>query len=282
MELVSIIIPTFNRWPLVSEAIESVRKQRFREFELIVVDDGSDDGTMDRLECYGMEITVLRQPRQGVAAARNLGVRHAQGRYLCFLDSDDLWQPRKLQTQMAFMRANPEVKICQTEEVWIRNGVRVNPGKRHHKPSGNIFRASLDLCLVSPSSVMITRGLFEGVGGFDETLVVCEDYDLWLRLAVDTEVPLIPEPLTIKRGGHRDQLSRSTWGMDRFRIRALEKLLASGLQGEKREWTLEVLECKVAILAQGARKRGKEDEAVGYERVLTRFAGGAVSHESCN
>jgi GT2 family glycosyltransferase len=197
-------------------------------------------------------------------------VRWSSGKYLAFLDSDDLWFPRKLEIQMAFMERNPRVQICQTEEIWVRNGIRVNPKRRHHKPSGDIFRASLDLCLVSPSAVMMTRDLFLRVGGFDETFDVCEDYDLWLRIGVDTAVSLIPNPLVVKRGGHEDQLSRSTWGLDRFRILAIEKLLRSGLRGEKRRWALKTLAAKVAILAQGARKRGKEGEALTYEGIMSR------------
>lgn len=280
MERVSVIIPTYNRWPLISEAVESVQRQGYKEYELVVVDDGSEDGTVDNLQRYGLGLTVLRQSRKGVAAARNLGASWAGGHYLCFLDSDDLWLPGKLETQMAFMKANPQVEICQTDEVWIRNGVRVNPKRRHRKPSGDIFRASLELCLVSPSSVMMTKELFDRLGGFDESFEVCEDYDLWLRVAVNTPVPLIPLPLTIKRGGHRDQLSRSTWGMDRFRIKALEKLLLAGLRGEKKSWVLDVLAYKIGILVQGARKRGKEGEVANYERILARVAGEVDYHGS--
>jgi glycosyltransferase involved in cell wall biosynthesis len=271
--LVSVIIPTYNRWPMLCEAIESVLGQSYRCVELIVVDDGSEDGTQKKLERYESRVRLLCQPRRGVASARNLGVRSSSGRYLAFLDSDDLWQPGKLETQVAFMDAAPEVQISQTEEIWIRKGVRVNPKKRHRKPSGDIFRASLDLCLVSPSAVMMTRELFERVGGFDEAFTVCEDYDLWLRVAVDHRVPLIPEPLVVKRGGHKDQLSRSTWGLDRFRVLALRKLLRSGLQGEKRIWAIEALANKIAILVQGARKRGKEDDAAMYETILSRVCG---------
>ncbi len=278
-DLVSVIIPTFDRRSMVVDAVESVLKQSHSRYELIVVDDGSQDGTVKRLQRYGSRITVLSQPNRGVAAARNSGVRWSGGRYLAFLDSDDLWHPGKLETQIAFMERNPGVQICQTEEIWVRNGVRVNPKKRHHKPSGDIFRASLDLCLVSPSAVMMTRELFMRLGGFDETFDVCEDYDLWLRIAVDTAIPLIPEPLVVKRGGHGDQLSRSTWGLDRFRILALEKLLRSGLQGEKRRWALEALAGKVAIFAQGARKRGRESEALAYEQVFVRLGGGSLSTE---
>ena len=268
--LVSVIIPTYNRWPMLGQAIESVLKQSYRGFELIVVDDGSDDQTAVELMRYGSEIRLISQARRGVAAARNFGVRSSRGGYLAFLDSDDLWKPKKLEIQVAFMAAH-EIQICQTEEVWIRRGVRVNPKKRHRKPSGDIFRASLDLCLVSPSAVMMTRELFERVGGFDEALTVCEDYDLWLRVALDTPVHLIPEPLVLKRGGHPDQLSHSTWGLDRFRALALKKLLDAGLQGEKRKWAIEALANKVAILTQGARKRNKEYEALIYNSLLSEF-----------
>ncbi len=268
---VSVIIPTYNRWPMLCDAIESVLGQSYKDFELIVVDDGSKDGTVEKLMSYSSALRVLSQLGRGVAAARNIGVRWSSGRYLAFLDSDDLWEPGKLETQVAFMEAHPEIQICQTEEIWIRNGVRVNPKKKHRKPSGDIFRASLDLCLVSPSAVMMTRELMERLGGFDEVFIVCEDYDLWLRIAVDTPVPLIPEPLVLKRGGHGDQLSRSTWGLDRFRAMALQKLLRSGLRGERRTWTVQALANKVAILAQGARKRGKEEEALMYEGILAEF-----------
>ena len=268
---VSVIIPTFNRWPWVGEAIESVLAQSFADFELIVVDDGSTDDTARELAKFGSRLRLLRQPNRGVSAARNLAVRHGRGSYLAFLDSDDLWLPEKLAVQTSFMEQNPAVQICQTEEIWIRNGIRVNPKAKHRKPSGEIFFPSLKLCLVSPSAVMLTRKLFERVGGFDENFPVCEDYDLWLRIAVDHSVSLIDEALVIKRGGHADQLSRSIWGMDRYRVLALRKLLGSGLDGARRDAAIEVLRHKVAVLAAGARKRGKAGEAAAYEEILAEF-----------
>ena len=268
---VSVIIPTYNRWQMLCEGVDSVLGQTYAGYELIVVDDGSEDRTADKLRRkYAGRLSVISQPHRGVAAARNRGVRASRGPWIAFLDSDDLWHPRKLETQVRFVAANPRVTICQTEEIWIRNGVRVNPKNSHRKPSGNIFRASLELCLVSPSAVMMTRDLFETAGGFDEDLPVCEDYDLWLRIGLSAPVQLIRQPLVIKRGGHPDQLSRSTWGLDRFRVRALEKLLATGLGGQERRWILEVLARKVEILARGARKRGKEGEALAYEAIASR------------
>lgn len=267
--LVSVIIPTYNRCPLVREAIESVLAQRFRDFELIVVDDGSTDGTVGELGSFGGSLRLVRQDRKGVAAARNSGVAVARGRYIAFLDSDDLWLSKKLAIQTAFMEQNTDFEISQTEEIWLRRGVRVNRKEKHRKASGDIFRRSLDLCLVSPSAVMMTKALFERLGGFDEAFPVCEDYDLWLRIGVERAVALIPTALVVKRGGHPDQLSRSMWGMDRYRIVALQKLLQTGLRGKERNWVIEVLKRKVRILCQGARKRGREGEAVNYEALLT-------------
>jgi glycosyltransferase involved in cell wall biosynthesis len=270
--LISVIVPTFNRWPLLGHALDSVLAQTLRDFELLVVDDGSTDGTAEELKKIGSPLGFFVTARKGVAAARNLGVSQARGRYIAFLDSDDTWLPRKLERQAAFMAQHPEFQICQTEEIWVRNGIRVNPRAVHRKPSGDILLPSLALCLVSPSAVMMTKELFERVGGFDESFPVCEDYDLWLRIGAEFSVPLIAEALVVKHGGHADQLSRSTWGMDRYRILALQKLLRSGCLDEaQRTATLAVLRRKVAILAQGARKRGREQEARDYEALLTQF-----------
>jgi len=276
LPVVSVIIPTFNRWPLVGEAVESVFAQSYSDFELIVVDDGSTDETQQELAKFRSRLRLFVKARGGVAAARNFGVSRAAGRYVAFLDSDDLWRPKKLEMQTAFMEKDPAVQICQTEEIWLRHGVRVNPRSRHQKPSGDIFMASLQLCLVSPSAVMMTKELFWRFGGFDERFPVCEDYDLWLRIAVEHRVPLIASPLTIKRGGHADQLSRSTWAIDRYRVAALQKLLRSNLQGTRRARALAVLRSKIAILAQGARKRGKEQEANEYEAMTAEFDGESV------
>jgi glycosyltransferase involved in cell wall biosynthesis len=256
---------------MIGEAVESVLGQGYRFSEVIVVDDGSTDHTTEQLTKYGSSIRVLSRQRSGVAAARNYGASIARGLYMAFLDSDDLWLPQKLEIQTTFMKQHPEVQICQTEEIWIRHGLKVNPKAKHAKPSGDIFRRSLELCLVSPSAVMMTTDLFNQFGGFDESFPVCEDYDLWLRIAVDHSIPLISKPLVVKRGGHGDQLSHSMWGMDRYRVQSLRNLLRNGLVGEKRNWTLETLHRKILILSQGARKRGKQDEAATYEAILSDF-----------
>ena len=269
--LVSVVIPTFNRWPLVAEAVNSVLAQSYRDFEVIVVDDGSTDATASQLAKLASRLKLFVTERRGVSAARNFGVSQSRGRYIAFLDSDDLWLRRKLERQTRFMDEHPEFHICQTDEIWIRKGVRVNPRAIHQKTSGDIFKRSLELCLVSPSAVMMTRALFDRTGGFDEAFPVCEDYDLWLRISAQHQVALVPDRLTIKRGGHADQLSRSVWGMDRYRILALQKLLRSNLDRSRQAAAFKMLRQKVAIVAAGARKRGREQDAQSLEAMVAEF-----------
>ncbi len=268
---VSVVLPVYNRRRWVGEAVESVLNQTEADLELIVVDDGSTDGTEKALARYGSRLRLIRQENRGVSAARNRGVGAARGKWIAFIDSDDLWRPEKTASQTAFLRNRPEARICQTEEIWVRNGVRVNPGKRHQKPSGDIFIPSLSLCLVSPSAVMMEKTLFEEIGGFDESLPAAEDYDLWLRISARHPVHLIEEPFVVKRGGHADQLSK-TPGIDRYRIRALEKILSSGaLTAARRRAAAAVLREKCAIYAGGCRKRGRVAEALHYEKLVKRF-----------
>jgi glycosyltransferase involved in cell wall biosynthesis len=263
--LVSVIIPTYNRGWILREAIDSVLAQDFQDYELIVVDDGSSDNTREILNTYGRNIIVLRQTNKGVSAARNRGIAQAGGQLVAFLDSDDIWLPRKLSRQVDFFKLHPDAIINQTEEIWIRNDVRMNPKDRHRKPSGMIFERSLGLCLVSPSAVMIKKMLFDIVGVFDENLLACEDYDLWLRIGCRFPVHLIDTPLIIKRGGHRDQLSKAP-GLDRFRIQSLKKIIESGQLTES-QYRAAVckLQDKCAIYAGGCRKRGRVVEAATYE-----------------
>jgi glycosyltransferase involved in cell wall biosynthesis len=263
---ISVIITTYNRAAMVTEAVESVLAQEMTDFELIVVDDGSTDETAERISAFGSRLRYYWQENAGVSAARNRGLESSTAPLVAFLDSDDLWLPYKLHLQHTYMMEHPEVHICQTEEIWWRNGRQVNPKRHHRKPSGDIFRGSLDLCLVSPSAVIMRRELFEMVGYFDTDLPAAEDYDLWLRVAVDYAVPLLTDALVIKRGGHSDQLSAMS-GIDRYRIRALEKLLQSDrVSTEQYRWTWQALRRKCEIYGQGCLKRGKGEEG---ERYLT-------------
>lgn len=253
---ISVIIPTFNRAGRIGRAVKSVLSQTLQPDEIIVIDDGSSDETSSVIEQYLPTVKYHRQGNKGVSSARNAGIRMAKGDWIAFLDSDDEWFPEKSSEQMKALSGNLDMKICHTNEIWYRNGRRVNPKKKHEKVGGYIYRKCLPLCIISPSSVMIHKGIFDEVGLFDESLPVCEDYDLWLRICSKWPVLYLKEYLIIKYGGHEDQLSRKFWGMDRFRIRSLEKILSSNhLSDSDRIATVDALLTKARILRQGAQKR---------------------------
>ena len=269
--LVSVIIPTFNRGYCLAEAISSVLNQS--SSELIVVDDGSTDNTQKVLQKFPDIRSISLPENRGVSYARNRGIGVARGSLICFLDSDDLWEKGKLEAQVKWMQENPECQAVYTDEKWIRNGVRVNPMNKHQKYSGDIFKQCLPLCIVSPSSIMLRKPLLDEVGFFDESMPVCEDYDLWLRIAIRYPFKFLSDKLVVKRGGHDDQLSRKYWGMDRWRVYALEKLLRGGdLNPQQRGWVIEMLIEKSDVLIQGFSKRGKSEEAEVYRNLVATYS----------
>ena len=270
---VSVVVPTYNRASRLGETLLSVLNQTYHDFELIVVDDGSTDGTSKVIQSFPNVRYVFMEENRGVSRARNEGLARAKGRYICFLDSDDLWDKKKLQIQVQWMERNADCQVCYTNEIWIRKGVRVNPMKKHRKYSGDIFRHCLPLCIVSPSSAMLRAGLFETIGNFDESLPACEDYDLWLRIAMKYKFHFIEEPLIIKHGGHADQLSRKYWGMDRFRVAVLKKLLDLNLlKGDRLQLTRSVLVGKCSVLIRGFVKRGKKEDELYYRDLIKKHS----------
>lgn len=262
MTCVSVIIPTHNRADVLGRAIASVLGQTWADFELFVVDDGSTDATPRVLaEFDDPRLTGMHQENKGVSSARNRGIAASGGRLIALLDSDDHWMPDKLEKQVRFM-AESGFAICQTDEIWIRNGVRVNPRFKHAKPAGWFLDRSLDLCLISPSCVMFTRSLWDELGPFDESLPACEDYSLWLRVGARHPVGLVPEPLVVKTGGHADQLSRRIIGLDLYRVYAMIDLLRNmALDDEQRTLVEAALRERVRLYAQGCIKHGKDEEA---------------------
>jgi glycosyltransferase involved in cell wall biosynthesis len=273
MPKVSVIIPTYNRLSMLKEAVNSVLAQDFEDMELIVVDDGSTDGTAVEMKQYGGRVKLIEHTeKRGVSAARNRGILHAKGKYIAFLDSDDLWMKGKLKIEVTFLDDNPHYPLCYTDEIWIRKGKRVNPMIKHAKYSGWIFEKCVPLCIISPSSVMMRKTLFSKVGLFDEALPVCEDYDFWLRVSARFPIFFISRKLIVKRGGHPDQLSQKSWGNDRYRVMALEKLLSETYIGaEEREMILKEMKKKCYILYKGFLKRGNEMEGKHYQEIMRRY-----------
>ena len=268
--LVSIIIPTYNRYDLLLEAIESIKNQTYKNFELIIVDDGSIDKTC-RLQS-DKSVVYLRQENKGPAAARNSGVKLAQGEWLAFLDSDDLWHREKLQKQVNFIENNLECKIVYTDELWIRKGVRVNKKNIHKKYSGWIYPHCLKLCIVGASTILIQKKLWNEFEGMDEKMPVAEDYDLWLRLSAKYKFYYLDEQLITKSGGREDQLSISFRGIDKYRIIALQKMMGEkDLKKKWRQMTCDELKKKCRIYMTGCKKHGKIDEITFCENILNRM-----------
>jgi glycosyltransferase involved in cell wall biosynthesis len=270
---VSIIIPTYNRAEFLRKAISSVLDQTYPNYELIVVDDGSEDHSEGVVSSFRWPIRYLRQENRGPAAARNTGIQAAQSEFIAFLDSDDCFAKNKLALQVAAMAENPDCLISHTEEVWFRRGEHLNQKKRHRKASGDIFAQSLELCAVGMSTVMVRRGLFELEGLFDEELPCCEDYDLWLRVSARHSFLLVDQPLTVKAGGRPDQVSfEYRVGMDRFRIRAIEKIIASGrLTAAQHALAVAELIRKCTIYGKGCLKHQRSREGEEYLALARRY-----------
>ena len=266
----TVIIPVYNREKLIKRAIDSALNQSKLSQEIIIVNDGSIDQTQNVLLEYQDKIQIIEQSNRGVSAARNAGILSAKNEWLAFLDSDDEWHKDKLLKAEEFYDKNPQYKIFQSEEIWIRNSKRVNPKIKHTKYEGWIYKQCLPLCIVSPSAVVIHKDVFDDVGLFDEQFIVCEDYDLWLRITRKYPIGLDDYQGLIKYGGHEDQLSQKYWGMDRFRIMAMEKQLNDPtLSVEHRGWTLEAVISKLKILISGYKNRDKE--SVELEMKLVKY-----------
>ena len=254
---ISVVIPTFNRRQTIGRSIDSVLNQTLFPSEIIVVDDGSTDGTCDYIQSNFPSIKLLHQPNKGVSSARNMGIRSSNSDWVALLDSDDEWFRQKLEKQVMTLSQSPDIKFCHTEEIWIRNGVRVNQMKKHQKYGGHIFYKCLDMCRISPSSVLFHQSILDDVGYFDKDLKVCEDYDLWLRITAKFPVLYIDESLIKKYGGHEDQLSRVKDGIESHRIKVLEKLIMKKFTSVQRNAMLKTLIEKLTIFSIGAQKRGK-------------------------
>jgi len=266
----SVIIPTYNRAHLLQRAVHSVLMQTCLPAEIIIVDDGSTDHTqsfVDNLSASSVktsnrlqpEIVYLKQKNKGVSAARNAGFAYAKSEWIALLDSDDEWLPRKMESQLAEL-TRTRLLVCHSEEIWIRNGVRVNAKNKHKKKRHDIFNDCLKLCAMSPSSIVLHRNIWMEFDGFDETFIVCEDYDLWLRICAQYSVALIDEPLVRKYGGHEDQLSRQYFGMDKYRILSMQKLLEQATLSDVKSRDLRhMLSTKLTILYKGAIKHQNID-----------------------
>lgn len=266
---ISAVIPSFNRAPTLERALRSVIEQSSAVDEIILVDDGSTDASAERMAAMFPQISLLRQENRGVSAARNRGIAAARHAWIALLDSDDCWSADKIARIRQAQRAYPDYVLYHSDEIWIRDGVRVNPMRKHRKHGGWIFRHCLPRCAISPSAAVLHRPTLQRLGGFDEDLPACEDYDLWLRLCHRYPVHLVDQPLVTRHAGHEDQLSQRYPTMDRFRIRALDRLLREAeLDDGDYQAALETLLTKLDILISGARKHANQPVLDEFEPLL--------------
>jgi len=272
---ISVIIPTYNRYEVLKRALASVFAQSHQANEIIVVDDGSDDKT-SQITKYFPNITYIFQQNAGVSSARNTGIKSAKYEWIAFLDSDDEWHEDKLKEQVSLHENRNELLMSYTDEKWIRDAKEVKVAKKFAKVDAELFEASLSHCIIAPSSVIMHKSLFASMGLFDESLEVCEDYDLWLRISIRHKIGLVDKRLITKYGGADDQLSMKFWGMDRFRVMALEKLLRELSQGEtsrdlheKKEIIKTELLKKYRLLLKGALKHDKMQDIKIYEKKIS-------------
>ena len=254
---ISVVIPTLNRINTLQRALDSVINQTYKPAEIIVVDNGSSDGTLKFLREQYPKITTLTENKVGVSSARNKGIKKSINQWIALLDSDDAWHPRKLEVQTSMLdSALKEYSLIHTDEVWFRNNKHINQMKKHKKQGGYIFERCLSLCCISPSSVLFKKNILDKVGLFDESLPVCEDYDMWLKICSSEEVLFAQDKLTYKYGGHKDQLSKSYWGMDRFRIKSIENIIRNfDLTNKQKKQAKKELIKKLKIIINGAFKR---------------------------
>ena len=267
---VSVIIPTLNRINTLQRAIDSVIAQSFKSIEIIVVDNGSSDGSVNMLKKNYPTVKLIHEHKSGVSASRNKGIMYAKNTWIAFLDSDDAWDQKKLEKQINLLHnSHDKYRLIHTNEIWIRNGKKINQMKKHQKFGGYIFNECLALCCISPSSVLIDRRIFDDMGLFNENLPVCEDYDMWLRICSKEEVLFIDEKLTFKYGGHKDQLSKSYWGMDRFRVNSIENLILNyDLNTDQKNKSMATLIKKLKIIINGAKKRNNSSVISEYTKKL--------------
>lgn len=225
---VSVIIPTYNSSQFLYEAVQSVLQQTLTDIEIIVVDDGSTDKTSELMQQFGNKVNYIYQENQGVSAARNNGIKASRGKYVAFLDSDDIWLPTKLEKQIKALNENPKNKVCYTEYFSVSE--KMTPQDlRRIRSDVSVLQ---DLLLVGnvvgpPSTVVAEREMFERIGGFDESLSLSADWDMWIRLACVTEFIFLNEPL-VKYRLHKSNMSRNVRLLEEDTMRLLEKSFSRG------------------------------------------------------
>lgn len=302
MARVTVVLPTFNKRENVAEALESVLTQTYTERDVVVVDDGSTDGTaVDLFARFGAQprarqivesmnpaamkpfshafpsrgstIVYHYQSNRGLSAARNRGILETRGRLLAFIEAEDLWDRRHLDTHIRFRQDHPAAMVTCVGECPLKgNGRRHTAKSGLAQPTGWIFEQTLTASPLCTSAVLMSRRVIEECGVFDENLEACEDYDFWLRIS-----PRYPiyglEGAPIMRRSPRREPSARAWSAEKFRVYALEKSFQSGhLDGHQRLLVAEEIVRKCERLVDGYRRTKSDERANFYERKRKRYS----------
>jgi hypothetical protein len=269
--LVSVIIPTYNRLEFLKQAIHSVESQTYPRIELIIIDDGSTDGTrsyISSLKHQAHSISHSGKPGH----VRNKGMEYAHGVYIAFLDSDDLWKEEKVKKQMDYFIHHPHIRVCHTREIWKRKDKIISQKTQKHQRSGYIFKDALKKCIIGPSTVMLHHSVLRETGMFHPGLEIAEDYELWLRITAREKVGYIDEPLVIKQAGHQGQLSEKYGHIEFFRIQALGSIIDQHILSDPRQkMALQEMISKCAIFSRGCIKREKHTEARKFNNLKEKY-----------
>ena len=270
--VVDIVLPSWNREKLLQRAVHSVHKQTYKNWNLIIVDDGSTDGSSE--QSYGSPTKVLSlKNNRGVSYARNQGIKQGHAKWIAFLDSDDEWFPQKLEKQIEYLHQNPQYEFVHCNEIWKKNGKLLPQKKKHKKRGGRVFIPSVKICCISPSAALLKRSLLEGIGLFREDFPVCEDYELWLRITSRYDIGFLDKPLLIKHGGHPDQLSKKYFGMDYWRIKALLPFLKhKTLSMKEKEAVKQTLIHKLSIFLKGCKKHKNHKQEKEMKKILQQIS----------
>ncbi|WP_457746480.1 glycosyltransferase family 2 protein [Sulfurimonas sp.] len=239
---ITVVIPTYNRYNLLKRALDSVFSQTHQPQEVIVIDDGSNDDTYKIKEDFP-QIIYIFQKNKGVSATRNRAILEAKYEWIAFLDDDDEWHESKLEKQMYFHQKHPNILMSYTAEKWVRNDIVVKIPKKYKKIGQDAFVENLSYCNIAPSSVIVHKSILNATGLFDEELEVCEDYDLWLRIASKYTIGLLNEKLIVKYAGHENQLGFSK-NMDSIRIEILQRLMNINIDPIRKKYIYKELEEK--------------------------------------
>ncbi|MCK5311333.1 MAG: glycosyltransferase [Desulfobacteraceae bacterium] len=222
LPVVSVVIPTYNRKDIISRAIESVYNQIYKNYEIIIVDDGSTDGTVDYLkEHYNNKIHYVFQKNRGASSARNKGISKAKGKYIAFLDSDDEWVDTKLETQVAFLKKNPEIALLCGKTYRSDNIKKVNTPLTE-EITGNLFTTLYSHSFVSTPTVIVKKEILDQVGAFDLNYKSAEDFDLWLKITHEYKCAFLPDLVAVVNRGD-DNLSTDKITLHIHALDILEK-----------------------------------------------------------